>query len=73
MAAVASRKVGGAVERNKARRRAKELFRRNKALISGAADILFITRKSMVDAPWQALRDDYVKALEAVAKALGQK
>jgi len=73
MAAVASRKVGGAVQRNKARRRAKELFRRNKALILNPLDLVVIARKSMVEAPWTSLRDDYLKALEAAGRETGGK
>jgi ribonuclease P protein component len=68
MAAVASRKVGGAVQRNKARRRAKELFRRNKAMIVRPVDMLIIPRSSMVNAPWTTLRDDFREALEAVGR-----
>ncbi|MCK7471625.1 MAG: ribonuclease P protein component [Desulfomicrobium escambiense] len=37
MAVVASRKVGPAVVRNRVKRRFRELFRRNKALLSRAA------------------------------------
>jgi ribonuclease P protein component len=73
MAAVASRKVGGAVERNKARRRAKDLFRRNKSLIVRPLDILVIARKSMPDAPWVSLRDEYRKAVEAASRSLSER
>jgi len=73
MAAVASRKVGDAVERNKARRRAKDLFRRNKSLIVRPLDILVIARKSMADAPWTALREEYRKAIEAAGRSLPEK
>jgi ribonuclease P protein component len=73
MAAVASRKVGGAVERNKARRRAKELFRRNKVLIVRPVDMVVIARKSMVEAPWPDLRDDFLASLEAVGRAVDRR
>ena len=66
MAAVSSRKVGGAVERNKARRRARDLFRRNKDLLKTPLDILVITRKAIVEAPWPALQAEFRAAIETI-------
>ena len=56
MAVVASRKVGNAVQRNRIRRRAKELFRRNKDLLISPVDLLLISKKEMRDASWADLR-----------------
>jgi ribonuclease P protein component len=69
MAAVASRKVGGAVERNRARRRAKDLFRRNKNLLTSPLDILVIARRGLAGAPWPAIRDAYRTAIETIGRA----
>jgi len=45
---LASKKVGGAVERNRARRLMKEGFRRIENEVIPGKDILFIARKEMV-------------------------
>jgi len=66
MAVVTSRKVGNAVERNKIRRRARELFRRNKDLLGIPLDILLIAKKEIRSAPWAVLRDEYLAAAEAI-------
>lgn len=70
MSAVSSRKVGNAVRRNRARRRARELFRRNKDLIKTPMDMLFIVRADFVDAPWPVLRGQYG---EFLARLSGEK
>ncbi len=60
----ASRKVGGAVERNRARRRLREAAR---ALLPehglAGVDYVFVARQSTPDAPWGALLDDVGNAL----------
>ncbi|MBN1939449.1 MAG: ribonuclease P protein component [Candidatus Aminicenantes bacterium] len=68
MSAVSSRKVGDAVRRNRARRRARELFRRNKDLLNTSMDMLIITRADMVEAPWAALRDQYLAFLASLRR-----
>ena len=68
MSAVSSRKVGNAVRRNKARRRVRELFRRNKDLLKTPVDMLIITRADLVDAPWPVLRGQYLADLDALSR-----
>jgi ribonuclease P protein component len=68
MAAVASRKIGSAVVRNKVRRRARELFRRNKAVLTSSWDILLIAKKDIVGATWQDLEAQYLGRLKTVGK-----
>jgi ribonuclease P protein component len=70
MSAVASRKVGNAVRRNKARRRARELFRRNKGILTAPMDILVIAKSSSPDAAFADLRDQYVTALRYAGRCL---
>jgi ribonuclease P protein component len=67
MAVVASRKVGNAVQRNRIRRRAKELFRRNKELLTSSLDLLLITKKDSVAASWPDLQRRYLDALRTLA------
>ena len=57
----ATRKLGSAVERNKAKRRSRELFRRHK--IAGGLDIVIVPRRDLLDAPFTSLEADYVAAL----------
>lgn len=53
----ATRKLGSAVERNRAKRRARELFRRRKNI--GGVDVVIVPRREMLDAPFVTLEADY--------------
>ncbi|MDP2915142.1 MAG: ribonuclease P protein component [Candidatus Aminicenantes bacterium] len=66
MAAVTSKKVGNAVQRNRIRRRARELFRKNKDLLIYPLDILLIAKKDIGDATRQDLLERYRSALQAI-------
>ncbi len=68
MSAVASRKIGNAVQRNKARRRARELFRRNKDLVPGTMDMLVIARLGLDAAVWEDLVRQYRAAMAYAAR-----
>jgi ribonuclease P protein component len=68
MSAVSSRKVGDAVRRNRVRRRARELFRRNKDSLKTPMDMLVITRAEMVEASWPLLRDQYEAFLASLRR-----
>ena len=52
----ATRKLGSAVERNRAKRRAREMFRRRK--IIGGLDVVIVPRREMLDAPFAHLEAD---------------
>jgi ribonuclease P protein component len=57
---VASRKLGGAVQRNRARRRVRDLFRRTKQHQALAGqDIVVIPRRELLDAAMAAIEADY--------------
>jgi ribonuclease P protein component len=53
----ATRKLGSAVERNRAKRLARELFRRRKLPV--ALDIVIVPRRDMLHAPFASLESDY--------------
>jgi ribonuclease P protein component len=58
----ATRKIGSAVARNRAKRLAREVFRRNTTV--AGLDIVIVPRREMLDAPFASLEADYHAALE---------
>ncbi len=58
----ATRKLGSAVERNRAKRRSRELFRRHK--VAAGLDIVIVPRRELLDAPLASLEADYLAALD---------
>ena len=58
-----SKKVGGAVQRNRARRRLKELYRTNAHLLKTGYDVVFIARAATVTVEYEALKRAYFWAI----------
>ncbi|OFW02813.1 MAG: ribonuclease P protein component [Acidobacteria bacterium RIFCSPLOWO2_02_FULL_68_18] len=58
----ATRKLGSAVERNRAKRLAREVFRRQK--VTTSLDVVLIPRREMLDASFPSVEADYRAALE---------
>ncbi|MGH9372780.1 MAG: ribonuclease P protein component [Vicinamibacterales bacterium] len=57
---VASRKLGGAVERNRAKRLVREIFRQHLQNHQGpGVDAVVIPRRELLDAPFPALTNDF--------------
>lgn len=58
---VASRKVGNAVERARAKRRLREVFRLNRHLLPPGfrADVVLVARRAILDAPWPRVVGDF--------------
>ena len=57
----ATRKLGSAVVRNRAKRLARELFRRLKP--PAGLDVVVVPRREMLDAPFASLEADYTHTL----------
>jgi ribonuclease P protein component len=68
---VASRRVGGAVARNRAKRRLREAFR-HEAPGAGvpSLDVVVIARRELVDAPVASVRSDFRAALDRLRKGV---
>jgi len=59
--------VGGAVERNRAKRRMREIFRRNQKLIPPACDLLLVARSSVNQWPFARLEHAFAGACGRIA------
>lgn len=53
----ATRKMGGAVERNRAKRLVRELFRRNKP--ASATDVVVVPRREILDAAYDRIEAEF--------------
>lgn len=65
---IASRRIGGAVIRNRAKRRLREVFRRQQPDLAAARgdrplDVVAIARHELLDAPFSAVEADFCAAL----------
>ncbi len=60
---VASRKVGGAVSRNRARRRIREAYRKFRAALPAEAHMVFVARAGVTDVGWDELQAEIADLL----------
>jgi ribonuclease P protein component len=58
----ATKKLGGSVERNRAKRLIREVFRRNK--VAPGFDVVVVPKRELLDATLAALETDYRQTLE---------
>ncbi len=64
-----SKKVGGAVKRNKVRRRLKEIFRSSVKSLPNDADFVISARPSAAEASFEELNDEFLKSLHRLRKS----
>jgi ribonuclease P protein component len=67
----ATRKIGGAVIRNRAKRLIRELFRSHKP--AAALDIVVVPRREFLDAPYSSLEREFDALLERAARSPEQR
>lgn len=65
----ATRKLGPAVDRNRAKRLAREVFRRQK--VAAGLDVVVIPRREMLNAPFASLEADYRAAFDRGRRRAG--
>jgi ribonuclease P protein component len=65
---IAPRKAGPAVERNRAKRALRELFRRNQDILPPACDVVVVVRPSFLNYSLAELRERYLRAIEQAAR-----
>jgi ribonuclease P protein component len=66
----ATRKIGGAVQRNLAKRLIREIFRRNK--IAAGFDVVVVPRREWLDAGLTVLEADYRSTVERAIRQSGR-
>lgn len=65
MAVVSSKKVGGAVRRNRARRRVREVFRLHRRELGGEADLVIVCRYGLPKAAWKDVEREFHRLTQA--------
>ncbi|MGC8501492.1 ribonuclease P protein component [Desulfurella sp.] len=63
VAVVASKKIGNAIDRNKAKRRMREILRLSKEFILPGTSIILVARKPIINSNFQMLLDTFHKLL----------
>lgn len=56
---VASKKVGGAVQRNRAKRRLREVFKQLRCNLTSDVDIILVSRRQVLKAPFAQLLSEF--------------
>jgi len=74
---IASRRLGGAVLRNRAKRRVREVFRRQEPDVSSgrrltSLDLVVIPRREVATIPFNVLEQDFRTALSRLDRARGR-
>ena len=69
----ATRRLGGAVGRNRARRRIRELFRRHgDGLLERGVDVVVNARDGCAYGPWPEVAEDFVRCMSTVSRRFSQ-
>lgn len=71
MAAVAGKKLGGAVQRNRMRRRLRAAFRTHREQLPEGWDYALVARRGLLEAAWPDLVRDMEKAVHKAVASFG--
>jgi len=67
------RVLGGAVERNRIKRRMREAVRQHRAILKGAVDVVINPKKSVLTLEFSLVLEEVGRALDVIAKKLAEK
>ncbi len=67
------RALGGAVERNRIKRRLREAVRLRRSALKGGVDVVINPKKSVLTLEFSVVLEEVGRALDAIAKKLGEK
>ena len=65
--------LGGAVDRNRIKRRLREAVRQRRSVLRGAVDVVINPKKSVLTVEFSLVLEEVGRALEAIAKKLVEK
>ncbi|MGA8069240.1 MAG: ribonuclease P protein component [Terriglobales bacterium] len=65
--------LGGAVDRNRIKRRLREAVRRRRAVLAGAVDVVINPKKSVLTLEFPVVLEEVGRAMDAIAKKLGER
>lgn len=69
---IASRRIGNAVQRNRAKRLLREVFRNNQALLPENCDLLLVARPSIRRADYQGLEQKFASSVQGFVRKPAQ-
>jgi ribonuclease P protein component len=64
---IASRRFGGAVLRNRAKRKIREVFRRNQDFFPTGVSLVVLPRSGILDSTFSSLENRFVRAVEKLS------
>ena len=67
------RVLGGAVQRNRIKRRLREAVRLRRGALTGAVDVVINPKKSVLTLEFRVVLEEVGRALDTIAKKLGEK
>jgi ribonuclease P protein component len=65
--------LGGAVERNRIKRRLREAVRQRREVLKGAVDVVINPKKSVLTLEFSVVLEEVGRALDVIAKKLVEK
>src|SRR6267143_502481 len=67
------RVLGGAVERNRIKRRLREAVRQHRSILKGAVDVVINPKKSVLKVEFPILLEEINRAFETIARKMAEK